>query len=346
MLSMLSVRFVRFAVVTAIAVLAAGGAQADIVASGSAPFSDDAGFFLGTKGYTVYTADDPGNPSPGPAGSFTYVYTLNNDPGSFVGLIGSNIEVKENSVTAGNFGWIDAPTNPTPVAATLSTTSSVPGFDTVRFDWSEADSIAPGAVGDQLYIISTYSPGTVTDNIYSVEGQFASDETSSCVGPFTPPAVVGEPIPCTIGFWKNRYDEKNGTLQWFPDGEFPSVVSAALALSGGVFTSATIGGNCAVLGFNDLLCALGSKGARSIAERGRQQLAATYLNLAAGNLFPSNLKCKLFTGNQITSNACGSSITIGTAVNQATYGIQGTADAQADAHACSDDINNGIGVIQ
>jgi hypothetical protein len=237
-----------------------------------------------------------------------------------------------------------SPGNPTPVAATLDTTSAVPGFDTVRFDWSAADQISPGKVSDPIYVISSYSPGGVSDNIYSVEGDFASQETSSCIGPLTPPEVTGDPLPCTIGFWKNRYDEKNGTLQWFPNGDFDAVVAAALALSGGIFTSADPNADCGTAGFDDLLCALSSKGKRTIEERGRQQLAATFLNLAAGDLFAGNQKCKLFEGNAVTTNACGDGLTVGEAVNQSVVGIVGDEAAQHEAHECSDDLNNGIGV--
>jgi hypothetical protein len=326
-------------------VVAAASAQAAIVDQGSAPFADGDGFFLGTKTYTVYTADDPGNPMPGAVGTFTYVYTVSNDPGSFVGLIGFNLEVAEGSAAAGGIGWVDTAGNPTPIAVTLDPTSAAPGFDTVRWDWSAGDQIAPGTLSDQLYVISAYSPGTVNDNIYSVEGDFASAETSFCVGPLTPPNVTGEPLPCTIGFWKNRADGKNGTLQWFPDGDFGAVVAAAVALSGGVFTSGNLNADCSVVGFSDLLCALGSKGNRTTEERGRQQLASTLLNLAAGDLFPENTKCKLFEGNDITSNACGSSTTVGAAVSQALSDILGGANP-AHAQACSDDLNNGIGVVQ
>lgn len=321
-------------------------AAAEIVAQGSAPFSDDNGFFAGTKSVTVYTADDLANPAPGPAGSLTYVYTITNDPASFVALIGFNIEVAEGSVSAGDIGWVDAAANPTPVAVVLDSTSAAPGFDTVRYDWDSGDPIDPGEVGDSLFIISSYSPGTVNDNIFGVEGSFASEESSLCIGPLNAPEFVGEPLPCTIGFWKNRADGKKGTLQHFPDGGFDLVLAEALALSDGLFASADPDADCGAVGFSDLVCALASKGRRTIEERGLQQLAATYLNLAAGDLFPDNTKCKLFEGNSVTSNACGDALSVGAAVGQARIDIDGDQAAQHEAHECSDDLNNGIGVIQ
>ena len=240
-----------------------------------------------------------------------------------------------------DIGFVDGP-GVNPSAVTLDPVSAAPGFDTVRYDFAAL--IPAGATSDELTIISSFGPGTVNDNIYSVEGDFASQEQAFCVGPLTPPEVVGEPLPCTIGFWKNRADGKNGTLQWFPDTDFDDVVDAAVALSGGLFSSA--GADCNAAGFDDLLCALGSKGKRTIEERGRQQLAATLLNLAAGDLFPDNTKCKLFEGNSITSNACGDNVGVGAVVSQALIDIVGDQAAQHEAHECSDDLNNGIGVVQ
>jgi len=149
-----------------------------------------------------------------------------------------------------------------------------------------------------------------------------------------PLTATGEALPCAIGLWKNRAAGKNGTLLWFPNGDFDSVVTAAVVLAGGLFADEA-----------DLLANLGSKGKRTIGERGKQQIAATCLNLAAGDLFPDNTKCKLFEGNSIISNGCGDNLSIGDAVNQALVDIMSDASAQHEAQECSDDINNGISVI-
>lgn len=312
-----------------VAAFAASSAHAAIVAQGSGTFAEPSGFYTGTKAFTVYTDDDPGNPAPGAPGELTYVYTITNDPGSFLGIIGFNIDAPVGSVV--DAGYVDDsnPATPPP-SATINNNDGV-----VRWDWTPAAGIInPGQVADQLYIISAYSPGTTLDTVYSVEGEFAFDTSGTCVGPVTPPESSGPANPCTIGFWKNRADGKHGTLQWFPDGDFDDVVTAAVALSGGLFVDEA-----------DLLENLGSKGKRSIEERGKQQLAATFLNLAAGDLFPDNTKCRLFEGNSITTNACGDGISIGDAVSQALSDIAGDSSAQHDAQECSDDINNGIGVI-
>ncbi len=307
------------------AFFAAPLANAAVVDSGSTTFAHT--FYTGAKSYTIYTHDDPGNPQPGAAGEFTYVYTITNDPGSFVALIGFNLDAPVGSVvSAGSID--DANLATPPPSGVINNNDGV-----LRWDWADPNLIEPGQVADQLYVISTFGPGMVGDTIYSVEGDFGSDVQGTCVGPFVPPDDTGEALPCTIGFWKNRADGKNGTLQHFPDPDFDTVVTAAVALSGGLFVDEA-----------DLLSNLGSKGKRSIEERGKQQLAATLLNLAAGDLYPDNTKCKLFEGNSITTNACGDNLSIADAVTQALIDIAGDTDAQHSAQECSDDINNGIGV--
>lgn len=136
--------------------------------------------------------------------------------------------------------------------------------------------------------------------------------------------------PCTIGFWKNRADEKKGLLQYFPGDDFAAVVEKAVNLSGEVFTDP-----------DDLLTALQSKGKRSDEERARQQLAALYLNLAAFEEFPDNQKCALRPCDVLTApNSCGDSISVTDAL--------GYLDAQSDipdmdaVQQCADDLNNGL----
>jgi hypothetical protein len=314
-------------VAASIAILASV-ASATIVDSGSGPFNEPNGLYSGVKSFTVYTHDDPGNPAPGAPGELTYVYTITNNPGSLIDLIGFNIDAPAGSVVAA--GHIDDADLNTPPPSNLVNN----GDGVVRWDWTSPNTISPGQVADSLYIISAYSPGMVGDTIYSIEGDFSFDIEGGCVGPFTPPEQTGEALPCTIGFWKNRAVGKNGTLQWFPDGDFDAVVTAAVSLAGGLFADEA-----------DLLANLQSKGKRTIEERGKQQLAATFLNLAAGDLFPDNTKCKLFEGNTIVSNACGDGLTVGDAVTQALIDIVGDTAAQHEAQECSDDVNNGISVF-
>jgi hypothetical protein len=309
-----------FAAAGLLLVLGAGTATATPDASGSTTLVEPNGLYTVTKTYEVYTASNGTNPLP-LAGNYTYIYTLTNSPGSFTCLIAFEMEVPSTSVTAA--GYIPG--------VGVAPSSVVTGATVVEWHWTSPDLVCPGQTSEQLYVHSPYGPGTVNDNVVSVEDEFAFDAVGTCVGPHQAPA--GEPLPCTIGFWKNRADGKKGTLQWFPGADFDAVVTAAVALSSGIFTSNA-----------DLLFYLQSQGNRPIDVRAKQQLAATLLNLAAGDLFPDNQKCKLFEGNQITSNDCGSNLSVGYAVSHGKVDLGGTTADQHDAHECFDDINNGIGV--
>jgi len=303
--------------------LGAGSAGAAPDVSGSTNFVEPGGFYTAVKSFEVYSPTNLTNPLP-LAGNYTYLYTITNTAGSFSCLIGFDQEVPAGSVTAA--GFIPG-AGVAPSATTIGTVS-------VEWDWI-TPTLCPGQTSEQLFVHSPYGPGMVNDRIVSVSDEFALDTTGLCIGPSIPPEVIGEPIACTIGFWKNRADGKQGTLQWFPGGDFDAVVNAAVALSSGIFTDAA-----------DLLFYLKSKGPRSILVRAKQQLAATLLNLAAGDLFPDNQKCKLFEGNSITTNACGSGITVGVAVSDGKVDLLGDVCDQHAAHECFGDLNNGIGVVQ
>jgi hypothetical protein len=311
-----------FAGLSVLVALGAGSAVAAPDISGSTTFIEPSfGAYTAIKQFEVYAPDNPTNPLP-LAGNYTYLYTITNTAGSFTCLIGFDEQVPAGSVTAA--GFIPG--------AGVDPSGTTIGAVSVEWDWI-TPTLCPGQTSDQLYVHSTWGPGGTTDTMVAVSDEFSLDTTGTCVGPTVPPEVVGDPMPCTIGFWKNRADGKQGTLQWFPNGDFDAVVDAAVALSMGTFVDAA-----------DLLDDLTSKGRRTILERGRQQLAATLLNLAAGDLFPDNQKCKLFEGNHITTNDCGDDLSVGTAVNNSIVGLGGDECTQHDAHECLDDINNGISV--
>jgi len=307
-----------------LAAFGAGTASAAPDASGSTTLVEpNFGLYTAIKTYEVYSPTNLTNPLP-LAGNYTYIYTITNTAGSFSCLIRFDMEVPTGSVTAA--GYIPG----AGVAPSLVTAAPT----VIHWDWL-SPTLCAGQTSEQLYVHSPYGPGTVVDTLISVADEFGLDTPGTCVGPHVPPEQSGDPIACTIGFWKNRADGKQGTLQWFPDGDFTATVSAAVALSSGIFTSSA-----------DLLYYLQSKGPRSILVRAKQQLAATLLNLAAGDLFPDNQKCKLFEGNNITSNACGTGTTVGVAVNYGKVDILGDTAEVHEAHECFDDINNGIGVVQ
>ena len=154
--------------------------------------------------------------------------------------------------------------------------------------------------------------------------------TNTCLEPPEPPED-GTPIPCTIGFWKNRADTPMGQGKHFPDPGFDLAVDEAVLLSP-VFGDA-----------GQLLDALIKKGRRSQEEKAEQQLSALLLNLAAGDLFPENEKCKLFDGNALSGNSCVDDDTVGEALAAILADI--SAGSFEDAKDCADDINNGIGVV-
>ena len=273
------------------------------------------GAFTALTHCAVWGPSNPSNPCPDTS-KYCYVYTLANEPSSSIDLIGFQTVVASGSVAAaGSLG--------APGVAPTTTVTSTP--TEVRWTFT-SPTIAAGQSSEHLYISSTRAPSTQPA---TVNGDFALDAPTECLAPTT---TVGEALPCTIGYWKNRAEGKQGTLQHFPDPTFDELVSAAVALSGGVFTSSA-----------DLLAHLTSKGARSILERGKQQLAATLLNLAAGDAFPDNQKCKLFESNVIGSSACGTNVSVGSALTAILTGLAGDTAAQHAAHECSDDINNGIG---
>ena len=297
---------------------AASAAWAGPDAEGSATISEPNGAFSAIKAFKVYADTNPDNPAP-VAGQFTYIYTITNQASSLICLTGFDLEVPAGSVSSAGF---------LPGAGVAPSATSV-GAGVVEWDFN-APNICPGQVSEDLFLRSPYAPGDADDNVVSIDGQFALSAPGTCVGP----VVAPPPLPCTIGFWKNRADGKKGLLQFFPDPEFDQVVAAAVALSNGIFPNATA-----------LLNDLGSTGNRPMDQRARQQLAATLLNLAAGDLFPSNQKCKLFETNPISANMCGTGISVGTAVN----GPGGIFADYAgglfeDAKNCSDDINNGVGL--
>ncbi|MFQ5417874.1 MAG: hypothetical protein ACE5FL_12610, partial [Myxococcota bacterium] len=175
-----------------VAMFAASMSQAAIVAAGSVPFTEPSGFYSGVKSFTVYTHDDPANPMPGAPGELTYVYTINNDAGSFLGIVGFNLDAPIGSVvSAGSIP--DADVNTAPPSGVINNNDGV-----VRWDWLPASGIiAPGKAGDDLFIISSFTPGTVNDTIFSLEGDFGFDVQSTCVGPFDPPVVA-----CTLDILK------------------------------------------------------------------------------------------------------------------------------------------------
>jgi hypothetical protein len=277
------------------------------------------------KTFEVYEDANPSNPMPS-AGNYTYVYTITNDPDSnpFIG----SLRVFETATPASgtiDAGFIDGG-GVEPSSVEIQST-------VVRWHF-ETDFIDPGETSESLYLISPFGPGEITDSMAAVGSSAAIDTRTTSVGPvLAPPAVA-----CTIGFWKNREDGKVGLLKFFEDGDFDLVKAEAVLISSVFDTPA------------DLVAALTSKGRRSIAERAEQQLAALLLNIAAGNLFPTNTKCRLFMGEKGTlldtsgDGLADNNVEAALTLIESNI-LSGDPNLQAEAQAFADDINNGVGVI-
>ena len=145
-------------------VLMASIGHAAVVDSGSSVFSEPNGFYTRVKAFIVCTHDDVANPVPGAPGELTYVYTITNDPGSFIAIIGFNIDAPIGTVSSAGVVSDAYPATPAP-SAVINNDDGV-----VRWDWADPDLIAPGQVSEQLFIVSAYSPGTLSDTVFSVEG--------------------------------------------------------------------------------------------------------------------------------------------------------------------------------
>lgn len=143
--------------------------------------------------------------------------------------------------------------------------------------------------------------------------------------PDPPPALA-----CTPGFWKNRAAGKMGLAKFFPGQDFDDLVDAAVALSGGFFIDG-----------DELLDAVSTEGGAEV--QARRALAALLLNLAAGDLFPTNEKCALFESDMIVANSCGENLTIADALADIFDDLDD--GFFTDANECGDEINNGIGLM-
>jgi len=322
---------VMLAVAVAVAFAAApAGANPDADESGSTTVTDpNFGAYTATKTAKFFRDSNPDDPFPGD-GHNTYVYTLANDSSSQIALIGVGIQIPPGTASAVVSAGFIAGSGVEPTSGGADTTAIL--ANEVRWDFVD-DLIDPGEVSAQLFIVSDYDPGSAD---LTVNGDFALDAPGVCgLVPVEPPQVVGTPVPCTIGFWKNREAGRKGLLQFFPDGDFDAVKAEAVAISS-VFSSEA-----------ELVDALTSKGARSTEERAKQQLSALLLNLAAGSLFPDNTKCRLFFGNEVDTNGDGvADLTVGEALTQIESDIlSGDPVLQEAAKDLADDINNGIGVL-
>jgi hypothetical protein len=317
------------------------------------------GFWVAFKNVQVFNPGNTSNPCPDTT-KFCYVYVLTNDPSSQVSLVGFGVQVPAGTALAvQGAGYI-------PGSGVAPDSTNVLANE-VRWEFG-TNVIPPGSASEHLYINSTYGPGNVKVTINGDGGLDAGD--LDCLGPVVPPTTVGDPIPCTIGFWKNRMEGKSGLLKYYPGTvnlttgacsmteDLCQVLTRAVVFASPVFGVAANDAMVTNAMRLALLNDLRSKGNRPADQRARQQLAANSLNLAAGALFPDNQRCRFFPSNEISAasypdiplNADPLGDPTKLTISDAEAYIKRLLDPldlnnPNRALQIADDLNNGIGVI-
>jgi len=158
---------------------AAGRVAAAPDLEGGESFVEPNGTYTVHKSFEVYSEANPDNPSPVP-GNYTYVYTLTNDAGSFVSVVGFDLEAPPGSIT--DAGFIDGAA----VEPSATNVGTVAGTDVIEWDFL-VDLLDPGETTEQLLAHSPYEPGPMPDNMASVNGDFSLDTPGICMGPAVEP---------------------------------------------------------------------------------------------------------------------------------------------------------------
>lgn len=311
-------------------VVGASSSVAAPVAQGSVTVVQDTPppfFFTATVYYQVYGPADPGSPIYA-ENLYTYAYTVTNVPvPAPAGYFGVPLDGLDVGVESSAGLLAASPDDGDPLTVPPSAITVKP--QKVEFDflpWFDG-TIPVGSSSQQLILQSPFGPNLVAFSV-AFDGVSEDDVIPG-------PVVAPSPYPRTIGFWKNRVEGKKGLLKFFPDGQLTQVIDRAVDISGGIFNTQA-----------ELVSALTSKGSRSVEVRAKQQLAALLLNLAAGDLFPSQCDARLFWGNTVDTTGDGvPDLTVGQAllIIQAEI-LSGDPSQQQHALSLADDINNGIGV--
>jgi hypothetical protein len=318
------------------------------------------GFWKAIKTVQLFNPGNTSNPCPDTT-KYCYVYTITNDPSSQVNLVGFGVQVPAGTAVAVSSAGVLPGSGVQP-----DSTNVLP--NEVRWEYSN-NPITPGATTEHMYINSTYGPGNVKVTINGDGGLDSGD--LDCLGPVVPPNGVGTPMSCTIGFWKERSEAKQGLLKFFPGTvniatgacgspteDLCKVLTRAVVLGSPQFGTAANDAAVTNAMRATLLSFLTSKGDRVTVIRARQQFAALVLNLAAGQLFPSNQKCRFFPQTEISVSAYADiplnadpsgdplKLTISDAVAWLKR-LLNSSDLNNPQRALeiADDLNNGIGVI-
>jgi hypothetical protein len=108
------------------------------------------------------------------------------------------------------------------------------------------------------------------------------------------PQALPQACPCTTSYWVLRTTGWIFFLGDFPGAQLEQIKQRAVDLSGGFFTSK-----------NDLMNSLLYPGLLDVKKKAKKELAALLMNVAAGDLFPGNTKCRLFLGTQVDEDGDG-----------------------------------------
>lgn len=249
----------------------------DSVGSGTVNIVDDisGGFWSFDVDFEVFDDDNCANPNP-VTGSFTYVYTVTATDEGPVPITLQELRVLLDDVNVvTEAGVITGGPGVAPTSVTIETTPDAgvaANFD--PGDFTLGDTSLP------IYVVSPYRPGDGIINLQVIP--FTGSGTALV------PAVLPEACPCSAFFWKLRALNWWWVKKFFPGSQFDDVKARAVEIGGGAFADE-----------GDLVSALFYWGFLSAEKRAERQLAALLLNLAAGDLFPGNTKCRLFPGTEL-----------------------------------------------
>jgi hypothetical protein len=297
----------------------------DSIGSGSVQISDPltGNFWTFDVSYEVFDDDNCANPK-SVKGSFTYVYTVSlTDQGPVP------VSLNELRVLIDDVSYVlDAGTitggpgiAPASVQVTNAPTSSV-AASFAAGEFTLGDSSLP------IYVVSPYRPGSGQVNL--------AVSLFSGTGAAVVPTDLPDACPCTTSFWKLR------ALNWpflgyaFPGSQFEDVKARAVALSGGYYSSK-----------NDLSNALFTLSLLDVKKLARRELASLLLNVAGGELFPGNTRCRLFPGTPLDIDDDGvADSTVGEAIGEIIANLQSNDwFLMLEALQLATDINSGSNVI-
>jgi hypothetical protein len=297
----------------------------DSVGSGTVTISDDVSgdFWSFAVDFEVFDDDNCANPNP-VTGSFTYVYTVTaTDQGPIP------IALQEVRVVLDEVGIVSEAgviTGGPGVAPTSVTVESAPD-DTVTAAFDPGD-FTLGDTSLPIYVVSPYRPGDGQVNLQVIP--FSGSGTALV------PAVLPEACPCSAFFWKLRALGWWWVKKYFPGSQFDELKTRAVEIGGGAFADEA-----------DLVSSLFQLGFFSAKKRAERELAALLLNIAAGDLFPGNTKCRIFPGTDLDLDGDGvpdSTVDeqLGTIITQID---SGDSSQQQQAFETALDINLGRTVI-